>query len=466
MFKFLVYKKAPIGGIIFEEIERSATLVDFIDFEGELIDYEMIVLDGNSVSSEDISEQLSLLRKALEQNLALLLLNGTPDHKQALSGITGFYDESCSPAWFIAPMRDSFDRLSFKTSELFNPLGIKGEIAERRDFSRSRDGVITEDEVVELTFSNEPEAELESSDLIEFTAKVVDTLKRLRSEGALRAPFNDPPDGAPFLRSIYEIDQPVKIAAKTPSSEGFPPEGTHRFNGSAIIGVFFDNVNFNEQPIQWVSIQLLGNYNTDLPKNNKTQRGWQLGGLNIIGPNFDDLIVNQSSPNNVAGELNYTSSTEFSVGLKAGKDGVEIDGSYTQGNSTTRTIKEWEVAQLSPDSWRFFQRLPYNAATRLDEQDEARELFTKDGVPDVFPNISKTSLDVNTQTVWVANPPLQTERTFKYTFSRWANFFWVFNPGSSSKGSRWSWGGENGSFITTRSLKIDFRRALPENFPG
>lgn len=464
MLKFLVYNKAPVEGIVFQKIQESAEMVEFLNFPGELVDFGMIILDGGSITGEDIAEQVSFLRKALEQNIAVMLVNGQQEHKKALSKIVGFYNDTSSPAWFIAPVRDSRNRLFYQSNELLDPIGMAGDEVQRVEISRNPDGTVTMDDLVTIQFPDDfPEPELLEADLVEYTAAVSDALVRLNSDLGLRSPLADIPEEAIVYRHIYGINLTFRVRGNPGSSGRVPPEGTHKFIGSAIIGAFFDNVTFNDQPVQWISIEIDGNKSANLEKNNTAQRGWHIGGFEVKGPEPTGLILNQSSPNNVTGKEDYTSSSQFSVGLKAGKDGVEADANYTVSNSTTRSINDWEVAQLNPNSWRFFQQNPFNATAGF--SDAARDLLEKEGVKDAFPIISNSSLSVDTQTVWVAEPPVQGPRTFSYTFRKWQSFFWVFNPGGSSQGTYWLTVPE-GNHVTTQNFVIPLQEAMPENFPG
>jgi len=155
------------------------------------------------------------------------------------------------------------------------------------------------------------------------------------------------------------------------------------------------------------------------------------------------LVSNQSSPNNVNNQTQYTSSSQFSVGLEAGTDGLTRSTSYNIGSSETQTINDWYIEQLTPNEWLFAQQQPFDGTTK-----------TWHSPDQSFPAISRSTLAFNAVTVWVQTPAsdAQLQSSLEYVFG--GQFLYA----TTNSGTCWNW-----DWVIRAGFFVNFQRAFPSN---
>lgn len=453
MGKFLTINKKTINNLVFDKINKSGEVITF-DGKQDPTDFNMVIIDAKSSTAAEIADQLTLVQNALDNGVAVMLLDAGKDHKQAISSITKFYNEKQGVAYFVAPMADKNGKRHYKVIEQFAPISLKEGLM-RQEQSVNFNGELETSEPVKIDMSDAPDPELSYEHIAEFSKEVESDLRTLSSNGALEQTSNTPPAGAPYWAQLYSFKQPYQLGGGA-SNGHTPPAANQLLSGNATFGIYYDNVTYTNQPIQWVSIGVGGLYAANLVSNTQDEMGWMVGGLEIDGPSPTNLTYKQGSPNSVSGQTSYTAETSFSVGLEAGKDGVTINASYTETNSETKTLNDWEITQVNEDGWKFFQQNPFNG-TVYGNSGIGKGLGG--GGVAALPAISTSSLAFDTQTVWIANPPITTVQSLQYSFIVWPYFEWVYDPGKSWSGASWGW--PNGYTLLTDTWNANFSAALP-----
>lgn len=451
MTKFLAIHKEPIDNLVFTKLGTYGEVASF-DGSAEPTDYTMVVMDAKSCSPDYFTELLPVVQVALDNNVAVMLLDAGVEHKKALSPCLGCYNERTGVAFFIAPMADKNGKRHYKFIEQFAPVTPKEGLV-RQEVSIDFNGEQVLGEPVEVDLSDAPDAVLTAEHIVEFTAEVKTDLTLLASSGVLEQEGDAPPAGAPYWKHLYKYKQPYTLGGG--ASRGHtPPAANQLLSGNTTIGIYYDNKTFTNQPIQWVFLEVSGVYAANLTADTQYEKGWMVGGLQVDGPSPTYLTYKQASPNSVSGSTTFTAETSFTVGLEAGKDGISINASYTETNSTTKTLTDWEIVQLNEDAWKFFQQVPFNGTVMAD----LSKGLNGSGIV-ALPSISTSSLAYNTQTVWQAEPPQTTNKSIPYTIIVWPYFLWTYDPGKSWKGAHWGW--PNGYTLLSDNWTANFSQALP-----
>jgi len=459
--RFLVYRKGAIDALFSGPLEQHGDLVDQ-DGSQRPQDFDLLVLDAATLSPLELARHAGEIRTALSHDKPALILQPTYAHKQKLSQtkekLLRHRIEEGSVALLIEPRRDAAGGLRVALAEQF--AGSGGQLT--RTFARRRrDGTIKEGPVD--TFQVAP-AQLADIDVTPFINRVKRTVATLASGEKLPLAAGDsspsnPPAGIPSgLYDVTPITIYNPITAGGSSSGGYTtPTGDLYLEGLVTIGVYYDNTSFNT-PVQWLIIEHSGLwYTAGLEANDQTHIGWSVGMLAINGQNISSstLVSRQSSPNNVNGQTQYTSGSEFSVGLSAGTDGLSANASYTISSSQTSSLSDWSVVQSDPNTWTFAQAVPYNGATAPGTFPSGAA--GSSGVA-ALPPISSGSLAYCTQSVWAQTPATQTNVSVPYALPTQSFFTYESETGKSWQATSWC---HSSSYSQTYA--VDFSAAWPSS---
>lgn len=136
----------------------------------------------------------------------------------------------------------------------------------------------------------------------------------------------------------------------------------------------------------------------EMENNSTYDRGWFQSAVNIhMQPNTDKLRTLSTEPKNVNRQTQYTTSSEFSVGVDVSKN-PSFNSSYTISESTTTVVSDFNVynngAGVTGD-WDF--RLAMMENSVWDMFDEA---FMKKAKVKSLPPLATKNLQAVTETVW------------------------------------------------------------------
>lgn len=455
--QFLVYGQGPLEEVFSQQLARQGALVKSNGSQRPQ-DFGLVVLDGATLTPEELSRHTADLQAALEHNRPVLMLQPTPAHKQVLAAarILRHYIPEPSLALLIEPRRDQANHLRVALYEQFpNASGSTVRTTARRE----GDGPLQQQPAGEVPPSASASTPVDYSRFLQRLEKSVSSLASgqvLQLDTTSSSP-NSPPSNIPF--SLYDVT-PITLystlsTGSSSTQDGYtPPQGSFLLEGLVTIGVYYDNTSFNT-PVQWLIIDHSGLCDASLKANDKTHLGWSLGSLDISGQNISSssLAYKQSSPNNVNNVSSYTSSSSFTVGLSAGTDGLSGNTSYTIGSSQTSTISDWSIVQNYSDSWSFAQATPYNG----------NDSGFPDGAVDSgginsLPAISTTSLSYCTQTVWCRTPATQQNMNVQYTYRVGGWFIYEDNPGLIWHADSW-----HSTSSLVKTYAIDFSAAWPSS---
>lgn len=448
MVKFLSISDDEINNLIFDKIKKSGETTAY-DGKQDPTAYNMVVINAKS---SDINAHVSLIQKALDSDTAVMLLDAGKPDKKALSQVIGFHNERQCAAYFLAPMVDKNGKRHYKIIEQFAPVMGEGDLM-RQEAHLNHLGEVETTEPVTIQLSNTNAPELSHKDIAEFAQEVEADLTTLATSGALLQASSTPPAGAPYWNHLYSFKQPIAPSG-SPVNGNSIPTGNQLFSGNATIGIYFDNVSFSDQPVQWLLVNLSGVYAANLTANTTDEKAWLIGGLQIQGPSPAELTFQQASPNSISGASTYTADTSFTIGLQAGSDGVSVNASYTESNSVSQSLQDWEITQSNEDGWFFFQQNPFNGTVFSDLTDG----LSGSGVVSL-PSITTSSLAFNTQTVWINEPPTSATQSLTYTFTCWPYAEYVYDPGKSWHGAYWGYSA--GLSIPSDSWNVNWGSANP-----
>lgn len=457
-YLFLVYSKSGVKNIAFEELSANGKIIKGNGSQN-VAEHDLLVFDGNSYTANELKDLAKYAKDALDSNTPVLILGSTKAHKSALSsmGALGSYIEEDSAALYIEPRYDANGNQRIALAEQFFPNSNQakftrsvGQFDNGKSVSLAEPVVLKVETLVPTVL-----------DYAKFLKRVKGSVETLSSGVKLSqtddtAP-NNPPGNIPS--GLYDVT-PVTMywswaPGGAPASGYTPPAGSITLEGLVTIGVYYDNKSFNS-PVQWLLIEHSGLYSTaGLEANDNTHIGWSVGALSIDGQNISSktMVSKQSSPNNVNGQTQYTSGTEFSVGISAGTDGLSANASYTISSSQTSSIMDWTIVQSDPNTWNFAQSVPYNGNNKPGSFPNGA---AGSGGVAALPPISVGSLAFDTQSVWAQLPATQTNISVPYSFA--ANSFFTYADATGKSWHAWCW-----TYAVTfnQTYAVNFSNAWP-----
>lgn len=438
----LVHSRSKTPNPFWNHLQRYAELVDAKGGEN-LADFKLVVFDGDACQASDLVSVGA--GRALEQGVAILILNARREHKAVPGAITGFHNHADSVAWLAIRRIDGHGRAWYRCLHQM-PATKLGDVT-LAEIPRARDGSTGKPELSIIAQTEVPP--LTEADVQEFVNDALGYLSNEREDSTGAAPSD-----AIAWTGIDNIYHSIRIVGW--QDAGFtPPSQTMTLTGTAMLGVYYDNVTFSDQPVQWVYINTAALIKTgSLVTNTPTAMGWILTGIQQSGPTPSYLNFVSGSPKTDNNSTSYTSSEEFTVNASVDKDGPSVGLSYTVGNSYTYNLTDWAITQTDEDGWQFYQQTPYNGVQNPLQPDPA---FAKGGKIQNVPLISQTSLSFSSQTVWVANPPQQSDNTLSYGWTAWANYL------DSDVGANDVWYPQSGWALPTDTWTINYSKALPSS---
>lgn len=399
----------------------------------------LLIIDCQGYDTgEAYGDIIGTIKNVLENDQPILLYKPESFHKKMLmeADILAVCIENPALACCLIPQRDEEGNLYIKTLEYCGIMDT--EAVCQRDLMRMDAGdefsIVKSDE-----FQIKPGGNLTISELEPFINTIRESMHVLKKEGriAYTALENQPPGNIPKTLwfkdpiNLYVTCRPVGSSGES----GFtPPTGSIVLEMGIDVGAYYDNANYST-PVQMINIVSKGHTTVTMCDNNADKRGWSLSAVEIDGTNISssEVVSVASSPNNVSNQVQYTAGNEFSVGVEAGTEDMAASASYTISNSITKNILEWDIVQKDPNTWVFKQRIPYDGTTL----DFPKGAAGNDGVTDL-PEISKTSLYLDTNTLWRKTPASKSTLSLQYAFKIFARYTWADKHDSTSYHA-WSW---------------------------
>ena len=453
-FRFLIYSEGTLDDILATPLSTYGDLVES-DGSQKPTDYDLLVFDGRTVAPEALAKQGPKLQAQLEADRPFLIYRPTPAHKAGLAeaGVIHHYIEEGSFALYVEPQRDASGALRIGLAEHFG-VAAEGKV-ERTLATLRRDATVASEKTEEFDIETEETPDvLELAPFIERIRHSVHRLSAGQSIEADTAATGLPPKDVPKeLWDRTPINVYQAIHPQGAKADGYrPPQGKLTLEALVSLGIFYDDRTYNE-PIQWLHLKHEGHLTAHMVADTRDHRGWSNASLNVQGEDISSasLIANQSSPNNVNRQRQYTSRSSFTVGVKADPKGLWPSLSYSIGSSETATIRDWKIAQSTPNSWLFDQQVPYDGDARGFPHGAAGE----HGVSEL-PEISKGTLAFDTQTVWVHLPADRKEKSVNYSYQVTSRFTWSERTGKDWKAWNWSYWA-----VPSRTFKVRFGKAWP-----
>ncbi|TNJ36054.1 hypothetical protein FGF66_12290 [Chlorobaculum thiosulfatiphilum] len=439
--RFLNVSGAALPDLLAAPLGQHGSIVNYQSSMVESItEFDLLVVDCSAIPHHQFETAGQQSFSAIKANRPVLLFRPTQAHKQTLAQYGVIFTYICSDS--LCLLIDPTSSADGDPVALVEHMGAISEgMVERTLDVRNNAGQI--ETVRTDVFPVNKAAVPTISDLQPFISRVQQAVHRRSFGGThndVKASNDDqgpnlPPSDIP--KTLWNCTPILLYWTLNPhggTQDNFtPPQGNITLECLASVGVYYDNVNFN-QPVQWLLIEHSGHLYTQINVNDKTNRGWSLAYMTIAGQNISSatMVSNQSSPNNVSDVTQYTSSSEFTVGLTAGTEGIAGNMSYSIGSSQSCSISDWKIIQKTPNSWLFDQQTPYDGTT--------------DGFPDgaagsdgvaALPTISTSALAFNSQTVWVHLPATKDSINVSYTYDVQCRFTWSESTGTDW--SAWSW---------------------------
>jgi hypothetical protein len=458
-YQFLVYSKNGLDNITKELLAHNGKLI-----AGKAspngTPYDLLVLDGRSATPDDMKGFSKYALEALNVNKPVLVVGATGANKKILreNGAMGTYVQEDSAALLIEPRKDAAGNLKFSHAEQF--FGDNSNAKLVRCSAAVKGGKVDPAGGVELALAPFVPVAKDYAPFIKRVRKTVETLSSgLQLDASDDSTPSNPPATIPA--GLYDVTPNTMYWAWNCSGtaqDGYtPPNGSIYIEGLATVGVYYDNTSFNT-PVQWLLIEHSGLYYTaGLEENNDSELGWSVGEFSINGQNISSstMVSKQSSPNNVNNQTSFTSSSEFTVGVSAGTDGLSGNASYSIGSSQTSTISDWSIVQSDPNTWDFYQTVPYIGQAAYIQQNgfpSGARTSCNDPVP--LPSISTGSLAFCSQSVYTQLPAAQNTMSVPYTFGTNSLFLYC----SGGYGYMWLYFPSFG-----QTYAVDFSDAWPSS---
>lgn len=428
-----------------------------IEKEGYESKNNMLIVDCSVCNTTAFTALTEQIKELLAHDQPVLLYKPEAAHKLILSqmGLLKAYIGEDSLALFLEPQRDEKGRLHVVQTE---HCGCLEEGLCMRELVRWEDGKIVSTGI-QNTYKVKTPQTLSMDDLKPFVDRIKDTMHTLVRQGSItwKPRENTPPSDIP---DTLWYNEPINVfytltPAGSPGESGYtPPQGKVTLEMGLGVGVYYDNKKYST-PVQMLNIITEGHLHTQMQNDNADARGWSISAFDLDGQNFSsgDIISVTSSPNNVSKSTQYTSGSEFSVGVSAGTEGIAADASYTISSSQTYSINDWDIIQKDPNSWLFKQNVPYDGTSSVFPDGAAGN----DGVNNL-PDISKTTLNVSANTVWRQHPASRQKRlSIPYSFHVTARYVWA-DDHSKTSWHAWAW---RYIALISKNLIVDFSRAYP-----
>ena len=375
--------------------EPSDVVLDFLDHtgvvhrtlaEGTVTDYDAVVLD--QVTALD-SAGRDLITAAIGADRAVVLLEPADEQKAVLTDVIGFGSAGPSALYVVVPCRDNVGGQHFRILEQRYPTQLVQLM--HQEASGEGPGVTERGDVIELDLGGTP-PEVPLEELKRFGKEVKDLL----TSRPMTATAGAIPPNLKWKSWVYSQCQcwtarGASSKLGTPADQYISCQTTYEFDG------FLNNWP-ETGPFQYLFLHQTGIFQTNgMAHNGDHTKGWY---LTQLAPSFEvpsQLVYYQSSPPNVANKSSVTTTSGFSVNFSNEGAGA----SYDFSQSETREISEWEIIQLTGNSWRYAQASPYAGTTTTfpDNMVESNDKGELKGLP----NISKYSLQFDVQSVWKTN---------------------------------------------------------------
>ncbi|HYR29759.1 MAG TPA: hypothetical protein VEU30_14920 [Thermoanaerobaculia bacterium] len=419
----------------------AAGEVETFDGSQKAETYDLLVLDAGSLSAADFESGATSAKGALDANKPVLVLSPTDQHKSVLAaaGALRHYPNGDSVALLIEPRRDADGTLRFALAEQYAPDAGVGRLT-RTEGSGGR-GKNDEAEGDVFVVPGRPAPTI--TEVERFIERVRGSVAALQS-GPIEAGTGNGPNNPPanIPASLFDVT-PVNLFQPFTAGGGIksgytPPPGSLTFEATVYIGVYYDNISFNE-PVQWLIIEHSGAFYTGpLEANDSTHIGWSIAMLRIDGQAISshNLVNRQSAPHNVNNQTTYRNDTSFSVGVAAGTSGLDTTVTYTILSSVSSAISDWSIKQSEPNVWQFAQATPYDGAQTTGLPTAPTGAAGPGGVVGL-PAISVGSLAFNTQTVWQHLPATDSSQQVSYDFETYSRF--TFSDKTGKSWHAWSW---------------------------
>lgn len=370
---------SPAPNKVLDVIRQQSLVADDGQFPRILISSAADYLVANNREDTD---------RFLREGTAILLLDAQESDKSQLVSHIGFGPPQDSTAYFISSRPAQNDRLSY----LIHDLPVEDESGGYVVASSGKDG-----SAEELAVPANVEAIDESTAEEAFVLQILEALN------------------APLVQAVAVTTQPEQqkwIYNKTLNWSSGPGGTNHGITPQAqstyISVTFTFYVYLDEQAsgnFQWLYLEVLGYQgvgSSGMNRNDKDQRGWANGYIDIVVPAPANFSVNTTSPNNVNGSTSYTSSVSFNVGVDASVSGSGPSGGGSAGvtvsHSQTENITDWAIEQNDLNNWTFYQNNPWQATSDSFSDDMMTGTFDWDVAG--LPGLSTGVMNFSTMSVW------------------------------------------------------------------
>jgi hypothetical protein len=384
--RLLIHVESRLPGPMLGFIEHISTVER--DVVGKNVEeYDLVVIDDRTALQ---GPGRDLVERAIEADRAVLLLNGTDEHKDVLGQVIGFSSPGPSLAYVVRPVRDHAGRQHFQILEQLPPSPLPRVVFQ--EAQGEGDGITELGDSTELDLGPGP-SQVPLDELARFAKKV----KALVTEPPrLTAAGGPVPPDLKWKSWVYSQCQCFTASGSrsnlgTPANQYISCQTTYEFDGY-----------LNNWPetgaFQYLFLRQSGIFETNgMAHDDAHTKGWY---LTQLAPSFrapSQLVYYQSSPPNVIGKTSATTSSGFTVNFDTGGAGA----SYEFSSSETWEIADWEIVQLTGNSWRYSQARPYPGTTTSfpDSMVESNDKGELKGLP----AISKYSLQFDVQLVWKTN---------------------------------------------------------------
>lgn len=375
----VLYSGDAINNPIGEKISKEFNLV-FGKDTFDVSNFDFVMFDETSCIQESKRGNYAL-KEALKGNVPVLILNAGKEQKKAVSEIIGFSSNRQGIAYFVKPQKTN-GRTKYFIHEL--PVPVQPKIY-KKSFCEGH-----VQKVESVTLQTNPQ--VSEKHIQDFFNKINQLLSIPQEDN------NDNPNDLKSASWVYSADYSFNPSGD--KDDVGTPENQH----ISVFTTFEIEAFLNNYPetgaFQWLTLNHSGTFSTNtMAQNGEHHKGWFLTELDLdhytSGSSTNKLFYYDSSPENIADKSQVTTSTGFSVTFDKGGP----SGTFEYSNSETNDIYDWDITEVKPMSWQYYQVTPYDGRT----DDFPKCAVKNNGDIEDLPKISQTTLQFDAQSVWKTN---------------------------------------------------------------
>lgn len=382
-----------INNPIYTKLSLGATVSGYSSDEA-LGAGDLVVIDASTCFPSDVSVAFA----SLDAGAALLLLDPTDGHKQAVAKHIGFRSKGASIGYYVVKQQVATGVSRYRIVEAGDSKGMVASVSQA--VLGDANGV-KETFPPQIAFQDVEQVQPLTDADVELFLAAIDTVVEPDTASS-------PPSELVWQQWVYSSPHSYTASGSVNSDTGMGPPPSKSI--SLLLTYTFQGA-LNNAP-QSGAFQYLGLLETGIFQNNGMSNtdddnyGWIIAALSPTYEAPASLFWYASSPSNTNDVTQVTTGSSVNIGFN--NNGVS--GGYTYSSSTTENITDWYIKQQTASSWLYAQNTPFDGSTTSASVASGCVNWYSGHInTSEFPVISTSSLQFAVDTVWKTNEVLSTE---------------------------------------------------------